>query len=1234
VTFYTDGNPATPDFVGGSVFDSSGFKPLRVISPAGYATHFEYDALYREAGRQVFYGHELTLNPRYLAHQSARAQASAQAAAQAATQAAAAQSASAEAAQAVNAVASAQQALGSATATLDARLTVLDAAVAAAGDAAPYLLAVAAAQTSAGTAAATLNSATTGLENAQAALAELQAADPNADTFSAQQAVDLAQTAVDNATTAHNDSQIARAAAETALFDHTLPLRQAVDYASMAHSAALPAVTQAEADLATAQAAHDQALMMVELTIEGTQERTDALSALAAAAAAMQVQQGGLASANAAVTQAQQQVTDATSALGNATSGSVGNAKAAFDSATQAQADAQQTVQTAQDYSATAAAQAQNKQAASAAASAAATAAATYAAAAATAKTIQEADQAANAALAQAGIATAHAGQPPPSAGSPPPPAMALPEAETRTTYDAVGKPLTATDPLGRVTRNTYDGLGQLVKVTEPDTTADLTDNPTVQTLYTHHGKPWKVIDQMGNVTTTTYDAAGRAVEVKAPAVNGPGGQAVQAITTMEYDAAGNTIAVTDALGRVTETVYDERNRPVAVYAPTVWDANAAQFVRSTSRTTYDALGQVLTVTDPMGAVTTKHYDHAGRNWKVEAPAPEANAPRPTSLTTFDPGGLALTVTNPLNQTVTNTYDALGRLITTEDAEGISNSFGYDAAGNRTSVTDGKNQTTTFVYDGLNRLISQTFASVTTGVAGDTTSFTYNAVQKIAQTSPRGIVTTYGYDARDRLLTVSAPAHAGTPALGRSYTYDSAGKLLTVSESTVAAGVSTPNPANVSYVYDALGRVTAESSRGQVHFYHYDLAGNRIRAQYSTGRVVETSYDGLNRPEIIAEGGRVTQYGYDLGGRAVILIAANGQTSQNSHDALGRLKDRTLFKTSAMQESEVLAQFEWEHDLLGNVLAQHETWPGEVTRPQNIRSTVMSYDDNNRLLSETIQTRSNGAAPPVDQSETAYTYDDANNRATKTVTRIAGAASSAEAGENDVGHWAYTYNSANQLTGWEKSDYPSGSPQKTATLSYDDAGNRTSQAVTQAASLSTTSYAWDAQDRLASVTMPDGSEHEYAYDYRTRRIETSRSGGILPPTSTAIVFSGGLSLAEYESETGSLPVTPTVEYTRGPDMGGGVGGMLYSIRSSSIQNQASSIKYSLSNGRGDIVAQSDSNTPHSPGPPATRPTASAPKKPATNKDKQRGNSKDEDPTGLLNEGLPLSRHRNRRVAQP
>ncbi|MBK8038975.1 MAG: hypothetical protein IPK22_17865 [Verrucomicrobiaceae bacterium] len=315
--------------------------------------------------------------------------------------------------------------------------------------------------------------------------------------------------------------------------------------------------------------------------------------------------------------------------------------------------------------------------------------------------------------------------------------------AVTLTEYDLSGKPTKVTDPLGRVTLNEYDDLGNLIQVTEPDLTTDTSDNPTVQSFYTHHGKPWKVIDQMGNETITRYDALGRPVEVQGPELNVEGStlnvgssSSLRAITTTEYDAAGNVIAVTDPLGRVVETVYDERNRPTHVYAPTMWDAVSGQFVRPYAETTYDALGQPLSVTDHTGATTTNHYDPAGRKWKVEAPAlltsnvsPPATV-RPTTLTYFDPGGLPVTVTNPLGQTITNTYDIHGRLTSTLDAEGILNEFDYDAAGNRTLVKDGLNQETTFAYDGLNRLIRQTFAN------GDTWTHGYNAVQKIAQISP------------------------------------------------------------------------------------------------------------------------------------------------------------------------------------------------------------------------------------------------------------------------------------------------------------------------------------------------------------------------------------------------------------------------------------------------------------------------------------------------------------------
>ena len=84
-------------------------------------------------------------------------------------------------------------------------------------------------------------------------------------------------------------------------------------------------------------------------------------------------------------------------------------------------------------------------------------------------------------------------------------------------------------------------------------------------------------------------------------------------------------------------------------------------------------------------------------------------------------------------------------------------------------------------------------------------------------------------------------------------------------------------------------------------------------------------------------------------------------------------------------------------------------------------------------------------------------------------------------------------------------------------------------------------------------------------------------------------------------------------------MGGGVGGLLYSSRSESVASSRT-LRYNLSNGRGDIVAQTDQyasltwTASYEAYGKRTRQTGE-------NKDKQRGNSKDEDPTGLLNEGF-------------
>jgi RHS repeat-associated protein len=198
----------------------------------------------------------------------------------------------------------------------------------------------------------------------------------------------------------------------------------------------------------------------------------------------------------------------------------------------------------------------------------------------------------------------------------------------------------------------------------------------------------------------------------------------------------------------------------------------------------------------------------------------------------------------------------------------------------------------------------------------------------------------------------------------------------------------------------------------------------------------------------------------------------------------------------------------------------------------------------------------------------------------------------------------------------------------TQATTHDLNGNRIEKLET--ASALKTTYLWNAWDKLIGVQLPDAKAFTYSYDYRTRRVAVAQnaSGG-LTKKQTAIIFSGGLSVGELESTTATLGTVPAVQYVRGPDMGGGVGGLLYTQRNPlgatglPIAPTAAKpvvAKFNLSNGRGDIVAQSDKTG-------ALTWTASyeaygkRTKETGTNADKQRANSKDEDPTGLLNEGF-------------
>ena len=786
----------------------------------------------------------------------------------------------------------------------------------------------------------------------------------------------------------------------------------------------------------------------------------------------------------------------------------------------------------------------------------------------------------------------------------------------TQTGYDKVGNPTQITDPLLNVTLKTYDALNRLTGTTYANKTAD---QASESTAYTSTGLAWQFTDGNTKTTTKQYDTAGRVVLVTQPSVQmlDDGATAITqgqpAIQTI-YDANGNVAATINPRNYRWDYGYDERDRRTTETDPTVVDAADGKSKRPVKTTGYDLAGNATTLTEardanqPGAYTTTTAYDWANRPYQVTSPAVPVMLPNGTPTTrqpvaskVYDLSGDVVQTTDADVNQINNTYDHLNRLSTTADSQNCFVAYTYDAAGNRTSVNQGttpsaggklpNDRLVTFGYDGLNRNTffndNSSYAAQATG-GHHVTDFTYNALNKTGRLDLLGQQTTYGYDHRNRLQSVT---YSNRAVDNRTYSHDGDGNILSVSE---------PNKngaADVGYTYDAIDRVSTETSGGNTHDYYYDAAGNRTQAQYSVnlspaGQVLTSSYDALNRLSTLVESTRTTGYSYDLDGNTLLKTLPDGEQLQTSYDAL----NRAAAITGAQGGGATLYSYAYAYDAAGNVRRSIEHYTSLPAQ-----TITMGYDTANRLIEEDTAV-SGGATTQI-----SYGYDTSNNRTSRTV--ASGVAAT------------YVFNNLNQLTSW--SDTAHGG----ATYTYDANGNRST--LTPAASGQVASgYGYDFDNRLVSVTQGTSS-YAYTYDYRTRRVTRTE-----PSVNTQVVYSGGTSVAEYAlNATGQPAARATLEYVRGSDWGGGVGGILYTLQSAQVAapvaaNNATvkprppawTPTYDHYNRRGDVVEQTNGSGVVSYE-AAYEAWGTRPAEAGTDTQRQRANTKEEDPTGLLDEGM-------------
>ena len=379
----------------------------------------------------------------------------------------------------------------------------------------------------------------------------------------------------------------------------------------------------------------------------------------------------------------------------------------------------------------------------------------------------------------------------------------------------------------------------------------------TSRTAYDADSNVLSSTDALGNATTYTYDAQGRCIQVAQPATSQHG----QSVTTNVYNAAGELVQ-TDAPGpsstgdptgeRVTGYVYDMLGRQIETIAPNPTTGEADGTI--TTRTTYDANGNVLSSTDALGNTTNYVYDNLGRQVSVQ-----------------DPDGY----------TTQYTYDTAGRVASTTDPDGDVTAYGYNDLGQQTQTSQGQIESSpgpawTFSNLAPNSLGAYdiyVYFSATpsnnswqgdftvTDANGNSVGIAPPAPGTDPAVTPLGagwylLGSVIATGAADTSLTVTDSnqsgagfaAKAGLLEQTSSTTYDADGNVLT---QTDALGNTT------TYTYDTLGRQTtvtgqnptsqSAQSGGPVTTYQYDLSGAVASATDSLGRVTAYQYNQLGQ---------------------------------------------------------------------------------------------------------------------------------------------------------------------------------------------------------------------------------------------------------------------------------------------------------------------------------------------------------------------------------------------------
>ncbi|WP_310452626.1 RHS repeat-associated core domain-containing protein, partial [Sulfuritalea sp.] len=490
--------------------------------------------------------------------------------------------------------------------------------------------------------------------------------------------------------------------------------------------------------------------------------------------------------------------------------------------------------------------------------------------------------------------------------------------------WDGEGNLVAATDPLGNTSRRRYDEANRLIETTDAlghsqTLTPDVMDRVTQAT------------DANGGITTLAYDALDRLTSLTDPRGNpverrsyNLRGQLTQRLdaanraTSYEYDAAGNLTKITDRKGQATTLGYDALNRPIDVrtadgrITSTDYDlaGNVAAIRDSQSGDllfAYDTLDRPIRVVSDQGSVEYE-YDALGRRTRRTI-----NGGDPTSYS-YDAAS-RLTRIDYRGRNTTYSYDAAGRLTSKTLPNGMKQRYSFDDADRVLEVRIERNDgsaldTVGYAYDAAGRRTRRD--ATVAGIPETPIDATYDQSNRLISLSIDGQSHTVAYDLNGNLTTKTAANGAIT-----TYTWDAANRLT---------GITAPN-LTASFRYDALGRRIEKTVNGETVQYLYDgqqaiaeIRGSAISATLLTGLAIDEAIarytdqgertlltDALGSVILAAkeDGSVATAYGYSPYGETQVMGTEEGNATQytgRENDGMGLFYYRARYYDAQLKQ--------------------------------------------------------------------------------------------------------------------------------------------------------------------------------------------------------------------------------------------------------------------------------------------------------------------------------------------